>query len=108
MPFTKQLFGGYRVGIAGNGLAFNEDGREYSLFKGPLLSQHIEVGTYLGDTMFLAKVFAKYCISLSPDADNSIHAGVAIGIPYVEIGFVMENMKNPAIFFSGQICFELD
>lgn len=108
VPFTKQLFGGYRVGIAGNGLAFNEDGREYSLFKGPLLSQHIEVGTYLGDTMFLAKVFAKYCISLSPDADNSIHAGVAIGIPYVEIGFVMENMKNPAIFFSGQICFELD
>ena len=58
--------------------------------------------------MFFTKVFAKYLISLVPNVDNSICAGVAVGIPYVEIGFVMDNMKNPAIFFSGQISFELD
>lgn len=108
VPFTKQLFGGYRTGIAGNGLAFIEEEREYSTFNGPLVSQHIEVGIYLGDSMFFTKVFAKYLISLVPNVDNSICAGVAVGIPYVEIGFVMDNMKNPAIFFSGQISFELD
>ena len=53
-------------------------------------------------------IFAKYLISVVPTVDHSICAGVAVGIPYVEIGFVMDNMKNPAIFFSGQISFELD
>lgn len=107
VPVTEHLFGGYRIGFAGNSFAFIEDGIRYNQVFVPYLSQHIELGSYLSDSPIFVKAFANYLISFIPNVGNSLCAGLALGIPYVELGFVMDNMKNPAVYLSAQFSFKL-
>ena len=101
-PLTNKLFVGYRLGLAINGFAFNDGDRKYEAFPNPYLSQQLELGCYFADSIFYGKGFAKYLISLSSVQKNSMNIGFAFGIPYLEVGFILDNMKNPAIYCALQ------
>lgn len=108
VPLNNNIFWGYKMGLAEKGYSFDDNDQSYVLWEEPSLSQQIELGICPKNTFFFVKGFTRYDIGLSHSATNSFTAGVAIGIPYGEIGFVMDNLKTPSLYLSAQISFSLE
>lgn len=108
VPINAYLFIGYKAGISVTAYDFKDNEKSYISWEGPRLSQQIELGYYPEKSYVFLKAIAKYGIGLVSDVKNSFSAGVAIGIPYLEIGFIMDNMKNPSFYLTTQISFSLE
>ena len=52
--------------------------------------------------MFSIKTFVSYTFGFFPELYSDFAIGVSLGIPYVEVGLVLDRFKTPAFFIGVQ------